>query len=173
MRPDLILGLAAGITLAALVALAVARWRRWRGLRRSLRGRRLESEAPKALARAGFRLVRHRPIAEYDLHVDGEPRPMRLEGDYLVARGGRRFLVEVKSGQGADPARRATRRQLLEYAMGFDVDGVLLFDAERGRLHRVEFPLEQRLARGRAWWFVLGAAAGLGLGAFGFPLWFH
>jgi hypothetical protein len=169
MRSDLILGVAAGLGCAALVALAVARWRRWRGLRRSLRGRRLESEASSALARAGFRLIRHRPIAEYDLQIDGEPRPMRLEGDYLVARGGRRFLVEVKSGNGADPARRATRRQLLEYAMGFDVDGVLLFDAERGRLHRVEFPLAQRPAKGGRWWFLLGAAAGLAAGA----LWFH
>jgi hypothetical protein len=169
LTPGLLGGLAAGLALAGLAALAVARLRRWRGLRRSLRGRRLEGEASRALERAGFRLVRHRPVAEYDLQIDGEPRAMRLEGDYLVARGGRRFLVEVKSGQGADPARRSTRRQLLEYAMGFDVDGVLLFDAERGRLHRVEFPLGPRPARTGGWWFALGAALGLGAGA----LWFH
>ena len=41
---------------------------------------------------------------------------------------------------------RATRRQLLEYAAVFDVDGVLLVDAEGGRIHRVEFPGRPHLA---------------------------
>jgi hypothetical protein len=164
MRLWLIVGLVAGL----LVAWAAARWRRWRGYRRSLRGRRLEAAAPAALTRAGYRVIAHGPTATYPLSIDGEPRTMRLEGDYLVARGRRRYVVEVKSGQGADPARRGTRRQLLEYSLGFEVDGVLLFDAERGRLHHVEFPTRHR-RRAVGVWFVVGIAVGAGLAA----LWLH
>jgi hypothetical protein len=167
-RTGVLLGLAAGLVFAAAVALLARRLQRWRGRRRSLRGQRLEAAAPDALRRAGYRVLRHHPEASYDLAIDGRERPTRLQADYLVARGRRRYVVEVKSGGGADPARRATRRQLLEYAVGFEVDGVLLLDAERGRLYRVDFPLQRAPSAGR-WWLLVG----IGLGAALAGLWFH
>ena len=56
----------------------------------------------------------------------------------------------------------ATRRQLLEYALAYDVDGVLLVDMTAGRLHQVEFPTLDRRAP-PAIRFVLGVAVGIAL----------
>jgi hypothetical protein len=57
----------------------------------------------------------------------------------------------------------ATRRQLLEYRVAFDVDGALLVDADRGRVSTVTFPrLEERVSPGAPpsrWLVVLAALA--------------
>ena len=37
-------------------------------------------------------------------------------------------------------ANRDTRRQLLEYACAFQVDGALLVDGARARVHEIVFP---------------------------------
>ena len=42
--------------------------------------------------------------------------------------------------RGADLANRDTRRQLLEYAYVFGLDGVLLVDMAAGAIREVEFP---------------------------------
>jgi hypothetical protein len=67
----------------------------------------------------------------------------------LVRRGGGRYVVEVKSGAVAPRVQTpGTRRQLLEYQLAFDVDGILLFDADRRELHEVSFPSPPRALRG-------------------------
>ena len=74
--------------------------------------------------------------------VDGVPLELELRADYIVEQGGGRFVAEVKTGTAAPRLETAaTRRQLLEYAIAFDVDGVLLVCPEEGAVHRVEFPL--------------------------------
>ena len=153
-------GLAVGLTLAALVAAGRARWHRWRSRRRVVRGKRLEAQAPAHLAREGFRVVASQPAVDYSWLLDDEIRTTRLTADFLAVRRGRRYVVEVKSGAGATPERRATRRQLLEYAVAYPVDGVLLFDAEQDRLRRVDFPLHGRSQSG-LWWFLSGLVAGI------------
>lgn len=45
-------------------------------------------------------------------------------------------------------ATAATRRQLLEYLVAFEADGVLLVCPERGAIHRVEFPGVRGAPRG-------------------------
>lgn len=89
--------------------------------------------------------VRGRQIeTRYTLLVDGEPTEIPLRADYLVSRNGRQLVAEVKSGNVAprlDTA--ATRRQLLEYLVAFQVDGVLLVDGEQGEVHEVTFPMSQ------------------------------
>ena len=74
--------------------------------------------------------------------VDGQERAYTVRCDAIVSKAGRRYVAEMKGG--AEAARienRATRRQLLEYAIVFGVDGVLLVDAAGGRIHEVAFPL--------------------------------
>jgi hypothetical protein len=52
-----------------------------------------------------------------------------------------RLVAEVKSGKiAASLACAATRRQLLEYRLAYDVDGVMLVDMAAGRVHEVRFP---------------------------------
>jgi hypothetical protein len=72
---------------------------------------------------------------------DGAPHAVELRADYLVARDGREYIAEVKTGEAADSlSNSATRRQLLEYQLAFAVDGILLVCPERGRIHAIEFP---------------------------------
>jgi hypothetical protein len=74
-------------------------------------------------------------------------------------------VVEVKTGALAPKIETsATRRQMLEYRVAFDVDGVLLVDAESGTVHEVTFPTLDRFGdgsrgRGGSGWRMVGIAA--------------
>lgn len=139
-----------GFVVAVLCAALVLSWlvarirRALAGLRARRRGRRAvrgEAEAERLLARAGF-LVRERQVAlVFPIRCDGREMPIALRADILAERDGRRYVVEVKTGDAAprlDTA--ATRRQLLEYLVAYRAHGALLVDADRGAVHEVEFP---------------------------------
>jgi len=82
------------------------------------------------------------------VQVDGDDVDFELRADLLVKKGGRRFVAEVKTGESAPRIETsATRRQLLEYALAYPVDGVLLVEPQRGRIREVTFPLEQAHTR--------------------------
>ncbi len=115
--------------------------------RRPLRARRLGAEgerrALKLLERAGFHVRETQVVRVARLRVDGEVREFSLRADAWVEQDGRAWVAEFKGGpQSADPAGRETRRQLLEYAYAFGVQGLLLVDAYSGRIHLVEFERE-------------------------------
>ena len=135
--------LLAGIAVAAFAA--ALRWSRWRvsaqSRRRARRGFAGQAAAAKLLAGAGYQVTDAQPRASWITLQDGEPHAVELRGDYLVHRGGRDYLAEVKTGEAADAiGNSATRRQLLEYQLAFDVDGVLLVCPERRTIHPIEFP---------------------------------
>lgn len=158
--------LAAAALLGLYLGGRLARWRRRRvRVRASAHGRRMEERAPAALERHGYRVIERHPELIVEWWVDGEPRTLELAPDLLVARGRRRYLVEVKTGGSARPEKQETRRQLLEYAAYGPVDGVLLYDADSDRLRAVEFPLDRPPGRGRLWPLLLGLLVGLLLGA--------
>jgi Holliday junction resolvase-like predicted endonuclease len=142
--------LAHEFAIVAIAAAIVALWlasviRRWRG---SLRARRRaaragagEDRAAGMLEAAGFRIVARQARIEWVPLVDGEPFATELRADYLVEADGELLVAEVKTGNEAPSlATAATRRQLLEYRVAFDADGVLLVCPEAGAIHRVEFP---------------------------------
>ncbi len=131
--------------LLLLAVLAVHRWYvRWRLRRRWSHARSVERQAGRLLEELGYRLLGRQVETSYAVLVDGRPAEVALRADYLVSRGGRRLVAEVKSGSVAprlDTA--ATRRQLLEYLVAFQVDGVLLVDGEQGEVHEVTFPMSR------------------------------
>jgi hypothetical protein len=148
---------AIGFAVCALALLSrafrdhLARRRLWRRMERA---RQAERAAPGWLAEHGYAIVASQVTSSYELSIDGKPVPIRVRADLLVERAGRRFIAEVKSGALApNIATRATRRQLLEYRLAFDVDGVLLVDAERECAQLVCFPdeLRERSWRGGGW----------------------
>lgn len=113
----------------------LARRRRWS------RARVAESAAPRILAHFGYEVLGAQVPGEYTLAVDGQEVSVALRADFIVARQGRQYIAEVKSGRSAPLlSTSATRRQLLEYLIAFPVDGVLLVDAENRRIHEVRFP---------------------------------
>jgi hypothetical protein len=151
----------------ALAGSALSRW--WRGLlarRRAARATRGERDAEGMLARAGWTVEARQVVRTLRFEVDGAPAEASVRCDLLVSRGGRRCVAEVKTGQLAPRLDHApTRRQLLEYRLAFDVDGVLLVDAGAGSIREVRFPaLTARPRRlvACALAFALGTAAGLG-----------
>jgi hypothetical protein len=140
------LGAVAALLLWAAWA-ALARWlRRRRGLVRQRRGAAGEQRGAALLERAGWRVVEAHPPAELALTVDGEAFGQPLEADYLCERDGRTLPAEVKTGQAADLAARATRRQLLEYAVGYGGGATLFVDADAGTVAEVRFPAAPALA---------------------------
>ena len=92
---------------------------------------------------------------------------MELRADLVVHGRGRRWVADVKTGAEAPRlTTQATRRQLLEYRVAYEVDGVLLVDMEEGVVHTVDFDLPSGATGGRSnrvWAFVAGVAAGAGL----------
>ncbi|MCB9729201.1 MAG: hypothetical protein H6744_19385 [Deltaproteobacteria bacterium] len=134
----LVLALVAG----ALGGLWLARRRVARAVERSRAlGTRGESEAERLLIEAGYAVVRRQASEALAMLVDGEAHPASVRVDFLVSRDGRLYAAEAKGGLAAsEPTWSPTRRQLLEYTVAFDVDGVLLVDAARGRIHHIRFP---------------------------------
>ncbi len=93
------------------------------------------------LRSAGYTIVARQARTWWSPLVDGVPHETELRADYLVESGGATFVAEVKTGDEAPRmSTAATRRQLLEYHVAFDVDGVLLVCPELGTIQRIEFP---------------------------------
>ena len=129
------------VALVAVWAWGAGRVRRG-NLRRQRRAQRGERGAEALLEGLGFRIVDRQVTGTWSLWVDGEPHEVSCRADLLVESRSGRFVAEVKTGTRApDPTHPATRRQLLEYAVAFDVDGVLLVDMEQASVHRVDYPL--------------------------------
>jgi len=134
-------------------------------VRRALRG---EARAARWLERAGFAVLGAQVAVDYDVWVDGVPSTIALRADYLVERGGLRYVAEVKTGRAAPRIETpATRRQLLEYRVAFDVDGVVLVDGDSGEVRLVRFPLgDAAPARAAgAGWIAWGFVAALAFAA--------
>lgn len=149
MAPEtlaLLIALGVALLIAVVQTLRIA-WRgfsaSWTARRRNARAIAGEARAEKLLRQVGCAILGRQVTTAYALRIDGERFDVSLRADYVVEIDERRFVAEVKTGLVAprlDTA--ATRRQLLEYRVAFDVDGVLLVDAETGRVHAVEFPLQ-------------------------------
>lgn len=137
------------IVAAAVLAIAVVAWlalvlrRLWmaqRLHRRMAIASEGEAIAERWLASRGYRVLERQLTRRCTMHIDGRVAEYDVRADLLVQMGEERVLVEVKTGEAADPRHIPTRRQLREYASVFGVGRVLLFDASRERLLAVEFP---------------------------------
>ena len=146
VTPDTLLILAAvlaGALVALVIGRIVRRWRgSWRARRRAVRAGAGEDDAAQMLRSAGFRIVARQARTWWAPLVDGEPVETELRADYLVEADGELFVAEVKTGEEAPRIETAaTRRQLLEYHVAFEADGVLLVCPELGTIQRIEFPI--------------------------------
>ena len=168
MLPWILSALFASLTLGLVLRDLWRRFARARVARRRARRAIREQEAEKLLERAGYRLLERQAERRWTIESDGEPVEIDLRADLLVSRRGRTYVADVKTGGKAPSIRSAaTRRQLLEYHVAYDTDGVLLVDMEARAIHVIEFGLELAPRRlGAAWWLagLLAACAALWLG---------
>lgn len=163
--------LSALVLLGALVLLQTLRlwWARarprWRIDKHRRQGAHGEVLAERLLTEQGYRVVARQISTRYALLVDGEPQEFALRADFLVERRGRRYVAEAKLGEHAGRLdTSATRRQVLEYCLAFDVPGVLLVDARRRTITLVQLPRESaRPSSLTPWVLVLLLVAALGL----------
>lgn len=167
-REVLALVAAVAVIVAVVQAMSSRLTRYGRRRRMALRFERAaigEERAPGFLEQRGYRVLGAQVVAQHEVCVDARVVAVVLRADYLVAKGGARYVVEVKTGALAPRIETsATRRQMLEYRIAFDVDGVVMVDAESGHVHEITFPALARFARpaGRGWRLVaLVAAAAL------------
>jgi hypothetical protein len=161
----LVAALAVAIAVVQAVVLAGTRWARRRRMSiRMERARAGEDAAPALLEDHGYAVLGSQAVVEHAVRIDGRDVVVALRADYLAEKRGARYVVEVKTGAVAPRIETsATRRQMLEYRIAFDVDGVVLVDAESGRVHEVTFPALDRFARAprgaSGWRFVAVAVA--------------
>lgn len=154
------------LLLLCLGLIAALWWQHGRGGRRArARARRAakgEADAVKLLESHGYVVVDSQVPGAVKVEVDGEPLRFDLRADYLVERGGRSWVAEVKTGELAPRlSHGATRRQLMEYAQVFQADGVLLVTPEEGRVREVVFERDPAPAlQGDLRWFMLGILVG-------------
>ena len=115
-----------------------------------------EHDAAGVLRARGYHIIDDQVEHSWTVWLDGQAHTIDLRADYLVSRGPRRYIAEVKSGRSAPSiSTAATRRQLLEYRVAYPVDGILLVDMEAVEIHVVDFG-EQVQARQPARWRALG-----------------
>lgn len=133
--------------LAAVLSLALLLWLRSgdasrRSRARVHRAQRAEDAAEALLEAAGYAIEDRQVRGELVVEIDGVPETVTSRADLLVSRDDRWFVAEVKSGAlVTNPKHPSTRRQLLEYQLTFDVDGILLVDMETERIVAVRFPV--------------------------------
>lgn len=139
------------------------------------RARRTEKEAIHFLAERGYKVIDVQRRVPVVMIVDGREYKGAVQADLVARKGGKIYIVEVKSGrQGEEPGKATTRRQLLEYFLVYRPDGLLLLDMKTRKMHRISFRLGNnwynRLERLPAVWkYAMAGAAGalvtwLGLG---------
>ncbi len=135
----LILLLLGGIAGMILYHLVVINYKNYRVKRTFKSGRIAENAAVKFLRSHGYKILASQLREDVIIYVDGEAEKSIVRADYLVRRGWKLYVVEVKSGQQGNAKLPAIRRQLLEYHMVYQPDGILLLDMEHKNLQEIRF----------------------------------
>ncbi len=105
-----------------------------------LRGAKGEKIAAGLLLKNGYRILDTQVSLKGSILVDEKPINFSTRVDYLVEKDGQEYLVEVKTGASASPSNIPTRRQLLEYTHLNHSNKILLIDASRKTIIRIDFP---------------------------------
>jgi hypothetical protein len=155
--------LLAGLLIGAYLWHKVSRgYTRLKTQRRFSRAHKKEAEAAIILEEYGYTVLGSQVEGCIELTQDGDPLSATLRADYWVEKNGRSFIAEAKSGNKViNVLDRGTRRQLLEYLLAYQVDGVLLVNTEDRVVSEICFP-GLSLPEGHSR-FGLGVLVGCGL----------
>ncbi|MDK2896603.1 MAG: hypothetical protein PWP04_723 [Candidatus Atribacteria bacterium] len=104
-------------------------------------GRKAEREAVSFLQQKGYQILQEQVEKNFFLRVDGQKVKCNVRADFLVKKGRKLFVAEVKTGhQATNYTRPTVRRQLLEYYWVYQTKGVLLVDGENWQIRQIDFP---------------------------------
>lgn len=153
--------------MVALVVLLVAmpfisRWvKKRRGAYFRNKGRKGELAAKQLLRRHGYRIIDEQAQRPVVFYIDGERKEQMVSCDFIVRKGWRRYVVEVKSGKGSKATMASVRRQLFEYHAIYGWSGLLLVDMNDSLIHEIHF--QQHRGNLYALTTLLGGMIGSGL----------
>ena len=136
-------------------------YRNWRMNRRFKRGEVAEKKAVKFLHRQGYRILAAQLEETITVYVDGVPQKSKVRADFFVRKGRKTYIVEVKSGQQGTVRLPYVRRQLLEYKLVYQPDGVLLLDMEHHTLQEIQFAYTDIRRRGYVGYGLASLLAGV------------
>lgn len=136
------MGLKDWILLGAIIlALLVWKIRHWR--RGRISGKKpvhANAKAVQLLEEAGYEVLKAKPSVTVQMEIDGRPHPFELKNDYLVLRGGRRYIVRIrKDSKQARLHSKLWRGTLLRDVLAYGVNGVLVLHVEKETLQEVRF----------------------------------
>lgn len=158
----LALGLVAGIVLYRFVAKRIKQRKLAQVSKRAKLG---EKEAEKLLQSKGYTILSSQERRSVVMYLDGEPCESFVRADYIVKKGGKTYLAEVKTGKQANVHLPNVRRQLFEYQNIFDTDGILFIDMNNYAIIEVSFNRSKAInANGK--YFLAGVFTGVCLMAF-------
>lgn len=149
MNSDSILLTAFAFTIFTIGGLAFLKTqkilKKWVTSRRFRRGVIGETIAKKWLEQQGFKILSEQEEFEGEILINGQVQAIKMKPDYVVKKGGKLGVVEVKTGKKAiDPRNSNSRRQILEYWHHLDIDEIYLFDAENKDLISLDFGNRKR-----------------------------
>lgn len=142
----LVLGMLAGFMLYHMI---IVNYKNYRVKRTFQSGRIAETAAVKFLRSRGYKILASQLREEVTIYVDGAMEKSIVRADYLVRRRWKVYVVEVKSGQQGNIKIPAIRRQLLEYYMVYQPNGILLLDMEHQNLQEIRFACTEQKSRRR------------------------
>jgi hypothetical protein len=105
------------------------------------RGKIKEIDAKRILKKNGYKILSEQTEYKYNVIVNNNPIETNLRIDYLVRYAGKKYVVEVKTGEKAVNIQYSpTRRQILEYSLVVPCDGILLLNMENEKIYEIKFP---------------------------------
>ncbi len=113
--------------------------KRIKGKKIQKRGKRGEDAAVSLLRSEGYRVLERQVTKPAVIYIDGKSHESKVHADIVAQKGCKRYIVEVKTGKQANPALANVRRQLLEYNLVFEPDGMLFVDIDKKRIRSVSF----------------------------------
>ncbi|MGC8777165.1 MAG: hypothetical protein ACP5Q4_00605 [Candidatus Caldatribacteriaceae bacterium] len=123
-----------------------------------------ERKAAQFLEQNGYRVVGEQVEKDAFVQVNSRKVPYRVRADYLLRKGNKTYVAEVKTGnQATSILQPPTRRQLLEYYLVYRPRAVLLIDGEEGKIEEIVFPYRRNDLSGWGWslfLFLLGFVVG-------------
>ncbi|MEA2022383.1 MAG: hypothetical protein U9N08_07910 [Candidatus Caldatribacteriota bacterium] len=115
-----------------------------------------EKEAEKLLQKKGYTIVDIQKSKPILITIGDKIHRYLIRIDYLVRKNGKVYVVEVKSGE-KNPyiTNRETRRQMLEYYLAYQPNGIILLNMRNKSISEVKFQFE-KTSRQYAWMIRVG-----------------
>ncbi|MBT9167651.1 MAG: hypothetical protein DDT19_00989 [Syntrophomonadaceae bacterium] len=117
----------------------------WVGRRRfgRITAQRAAKSNPRAraiLEESGYEIVKIKPSLTVRMEVDDQPYPFVLKSDFIVSRGGRRYLVKLQQeNKQVRLQSKLGRDSHLRDVLAFRADGILVINLKKETLSQVRF----------------------------------